>query len=122
MGDFTKLQIWSLLKDLCVAINHITNIGAFSKDYDLKSQIRRAAVSIPSNIAEDEESGSNPQSIRFFNIAKGSSAELRTQILIAKEIGYLSDNECEKIYADASKISAMLTKLIQARKLSTPNP
>ena len=83
MGNFRKLEIWQLSIDLVIYIYKITNSGKFSKDYDLTNQIRRASVSIPSNIAEGDESGSNPQSIRYFNIAKGSSAEIQTQIEIA---------------------------------------
>lgn len=91
MGDFTKLNVWMKSKDLSITLYKITSHGEFAKDFGLKDQIRRAAVSIPSNIAEGEESGTNPQSIRFLNITKGSAAELRTQLVIAHEIGYLNN-------------------------------
>ena len=93
MGDFRKLEIWQLAKELAVYVYKITSRGDFVKDFDLRGQIRKAAVSIPSNIAEGDESGSNRQSIRYFNIAKGSSAEVQTQSIIAFEIGYISSKE-----------------------------
>lgn len=90
MGDFKQLLVWKKSKDLAVNIYGITNEGLFPKDFGLRDQIRRAAVSIPSNIAEGDELDTNKQSIRHFYIAKGSVAELRTQLEIAKEIKYIS--------------------------------
>jgi len=78
MGDFTKIEVWKKAKDIAVKMYSITTSQSFVKDFDLINQMRRAAVSRSSNIAEGEESGSNPQSIRFFNIAKASVAELKT--------------------------------------------
>ena len=67
-------------------IYRITQERVFNRDFGFKDQIRRAAVSIPSNIAEGDERGSNEDAVRFFYIAKGSLAELQTQIEIAFEI------------------------------------
>lgn len=120
MGDFTKLQVWILAKELAVEMYSLTASEKFSKDYDMRNQLRRAAVSVPSNIAEGEESGSNPQSIRFFNIAKGSLAELRTQCIIVLEIGYLTIEDYTCIHDKAIKISSMLYKLILSRKTTKP--
>ena len=118
MGDFTKLDVWNKAKNLSVSIYTITNSPEFSKDFDLRNQIRRAAISIPSNIAEGEELGSNPQSIRFFNIAKGSTAELQTQLIISKEIGYITESMLEELFTETSQISTMLTKIIKHRKIN----
>ncbi|TSA27975.1 four helix bundle protein [bacterium] len=115
MGNFRKLEVWQLAIDLVIYIYDITNSGEFARDYDLKSQIRRAAVSIPSNIAEGDESGSNPQSIRYFNIAKGSSAEIQTQIEIAYKIGYISKLISDEVIDKCVVISKKLYKLIQSR-------
>jgi four helix bundle protein len=79
MGNFKKLNVWQLAKDLAVRIYKLTQTSAFSKDYGLKDQIQRSAVSIPSNIAEGDNLDTNKQSIRHFFIARGSTAELRTQ-------------------------------------------
>ncbi len=91
LGDFQQLKVWKRAKDLAVNIYRITNDGAFCKDYGLRDQIRRAVVSIPSNIAEGDELGTNKQAINFFYIAKGSTAEVLTQAIIAKEIGYITE-------------------------------
>ena len=93
----------------------LTGQGAFSKDYGLRDQIRRAVVSIPSNIAEGDELGTDRQAIKFFYIAKGSSGELLTQAIIAHEIGYLASQHFEHIREECRVISSMLTRLIQAR-------
>ncbi|MDP8226528.1 MAG: four helix bundle protein [Candidatus Celaenobacter polaris] len=115
MGDFRKLEVWQLAMDLAVFIYKITDSGKFSRDYDLRSQIRKASVSIPSNISEGDESGSNKQSIRYFNIAKGSSAEVQTQAIIAFEIGYISPEENSEIISRCEIISKKLVNLIKFR-------
>jgi four helix bundle protein len=89
MGKFQDLKVWQKSKNLAVLLYNLTGKGDFSKDFGLRDQIRRAAVSVASNIAEGDELGSDKQAIKFFYIAKGSSAELLTQAIIAFEIGYL---------------------------------
>jgi len=115
MGDFRRLEVWELSKNLAILIYKLTNIGKFSNDFGLRDQIRRAAVSIPSNISEGDESGTNKQSIRYFNIAKGSSAEVITQTIIASEIDYIDIEEEKKIIAQCELISKKLSKLIKYR-------
>jgi len=115
MGKFQDLKVWKRGKDLAVAIYKLTGHGIFSKDYGLRDQIRRAAVSIPSNIAEGDELGTNKQAIRFFFTAKGSTAEVLTQAIIAHEIGYLDDRGFQHVQKECRSISGMLTRLIQSR-------
>jgi len=76
---------------------------------------QRSAVSIPSNIAEGDDLETDKQSIKHFYIAKGSTAELLTQLIIAQEIGYLDVESSDLLVNDCRIISVMLTKLIQAR-------
>ena len=116
MGNFQNLTVWQRAKDLAVNIYKMTAAGMFASDYGLRDQIRRASVSIPSNIAEGDENGSNKQAVRFFNIAKGSNAEVLTQAIIASEIGYITKEQFENIQNQCNIIGKMLTKLIQARK------
>lgn len=78
--------------------------------------MRRAAVSVCSNIAEGDECGSDKDSVRFFNIAKGSLAELMTQVEIATEIDFLSPVAGENILGKCSAIAKMLGALIKVRK------
>jgi four helix bundle protein len=115
MGKFQDLKVWQRSKDLAVYIYKITTEGKFSKDFGLRDQIRRAAVSIPSNLAEGDEYGSDKQSVRFFYIAKGSSAEVLTQAIIANEIGYINEKDYKYIVAECKAISGMTMRLIHAR-------
>jgi len=115
MGNFRKLRVWQLAKDLAVMIYKISKTNPLLKDFGFRDQIQRAAVSIPSNIAEGDESGTNRVSIRYFYTAKGSIAELQTQLIIAHEIGYIESQMMESLIDECDKISIMLTKIIKAR-------
>ena len=115
MGKFQELKVWQRSKDLAVYIYKVTAKGEFSKDFGLRDQIQKAAVSVPSNIAEGDELDSNKQAIRHFYIAKGSSAEVYTQALIAHEIGYFDIESFRFIEKERTVISSMLARLIKAR-------
>ncbi len=115
MGNYQKLHVWQLAKELAVRIYRLTGNQSFKKDFGFKDQMQRSAVSIPSNIAEGDESGTNKSSVRYFYIAKGSVAELQTQIIIAGEIGYLEADMKEVLLNDCDRISIMLNKIIKAR-------
>src|SRR3990172_8722724 len=115
MGKFQELKVWQRAKDLAVYIYRQTEKGKFSRDYSLKDQLRRASVSIASNIAEGDELGTDKQSVRHFYIAKGSSAEVLTQAIIAHDIGYISVGQFEYIEKECQSITGMLTRLIQSR-------
>jgi four helix bundle protein len=118
MGNFQKLRVWQSAKDLAIKIYKMTSMASFSRDFGFKDQIQRSSVSIPSNIAEGDESGTDKLSIRYFFIAKGSTAELMTQLIIANEIGYITSETKNQLVDDCDKISAMLSKLIKARTTS----
>jgi len=115
MGNFQKLRVWQIAKDLAVRVYKLTKLSTFSKDYGLRDQIQRSAVSIPSNIAEGDESGTDKLSVRYFYIAKGSTAELMTQLIIAYEIRYIDSETKNQLVDDCDKLSSMLTNLINAR-------
>jgi four helix bundle protein len=116
MEKFSELRVWQLAKDLAVNIYKLTEFGSFSKDFGLKDQIRRAAVSIPSNIAEGDSLDTDKQSTHYFFIARGSAAELRTQLIIAFEVGYLNSEDYKLLENRCDEISAMLTSLIKHRR------
>jgi four helix bundle protein len=115
MGNFQKLRVWQIAKEIAVKIYRLTRLNDLARDFGLKDQIQRSAVSIASNIAEGDEMGSDKQSVRYFYISKGSVAELTTQLIIANEIGYIDNITKNSLIDDCDKISAMLTKLIKAR-------
>jgi len=115
MGDFTKLKVWKLAKDLTVEIYKLTNHPKWKNDFRFISQIRSAALSVPSNIAEGDESGTNKNSVRYFYIAKGSTAEVITQLIVAKDIGYVEETKFNELLDKYNQLSAMLRNLIKAR-------
>lgn len=115
MGGFRELKVWQRAKDLAVLIYRVTETGGIAKDFGLKDQIRRAAVSVPSNIAEGDERDTNKESVRFLHIAKGSLAEVITQTIIAHEIGYLNEADRNQIEQECEALGKMLGSLIKSR-------
>ena len=107
--------VWNEAKDLAIHIYKITGTGLISKDFGLRDQMRRAAVSVPSNIAEGEESGSAKKCLSYFYISKGSLAELQTQIIIGFETGYFDNSISEDLEFKINSLSSKLRKLIQYR-------
>ncbi len=115
-NGFRDLVVWQKAKELAVIVYKETDSGAFGRDFSLSDQIRRSAVSIASNLAEGDERDTDKESVRFFYIAKGSLAELRTQLQIAHEIGYLEKDVYEKYEADCGIIGKMIGSLIKTRR------
>lgn len=113
---FKDLLVWQKAKDLAILVYKISEDGALGRDYGLRDQIRRSAVSIASNIAEGDERDTDKEAVRFFYIAKGSLAELRTQIQIAYEIGFLEEKIFEGIEAKSVEVGKMIGGLIKYRR------
>jgi four helix bundle protein len=107
-----ELAVWQLAIELTNSIYKITNNNFFSKDFALRDQIRKSAISVPSNIAEGFERNSTNQFLYFLVIAKGSAGELRTQLLIAKHQNYITESEFEKINSEALEVSKKLGSFI----------
>lgn len=114
-GGFRELMVWQRAKNLAVQVYRVCAEGRLASDFGLRDQMQRSAVSVASNIAEGDERNSDRDAVRFFFIAKGSLAELSTQIEIAKEVGYLSSEVMEVIEAECVVIGKMLGALIKAR-------
>jgi len=112
---FRELRVWQGAKALAITIDRLTANGPLSRDFGLRDQIRRAAVSVPSNIAEGDERETNKDSVRFLYIAKGSLAELRTQLEIARDIGALDPTIFSQLEVTCAEIGRMLGSLIKAR-------
>jgi four helix bundle protein len=87
---FKQLKVWTEARDLAVEIYRLSSTGSLSKDFTLRDQLRRAAVSVPSNIAEGDERDTDKDAVRFFYIAKGSIAEIRTQLEIAHRVDLIT--------------------------------
>jgi four helix bundle protein len=109
--SFEDLEVWKqsvrLAEDVYKALHNC-------KEYALRDQILRSAVSIPSNIAEGAERNSDRDFIRFLNIAKGSAAELRIQLYLAIRMELLVKANAEELIQEAKHVSARLHKLVQA--------
>src|SRR5687768_4327436 len=92
-----QLAVWKKAKDLAVNVYRTTGEGRFARDYSLRDQVRRAAVSVMSNIAEGFERYGPREFRHFVSIARGSASEVRSQIHLAKELGYLSPEEANNL-------------------------
>lgn len=114
-NGFRNLTVWQRSKDPAVRIYSVTGDGKFEKDFGLRDQLRRASVSIPSNIAEGDERDTDREAVRHLYIAKGSAAELLTQLIIAHEIHYLDKDLFKDLEDDCLAISSMLSRLISSR-------
>jgi four helix bundle protein len=111
MKTHKDLIVWKKSIDFVTDIYKETNVFPKQEQYGLVSQLRRAAVSIPSNIAEGASRKSRKEFIQFLHIARASSSELETQLIISKKIGYLSSDNLD-LEEKLSVISKMLTGLI----------
>jgi four helix bundle protein len=113
---FEDLAVWQRAMSLAAEIYAASKDGEFGRDFGLRDQIRRAAVSIASNVAEGKERETVPELIRHLYIAKGSAGELKTQLMIAERIGYLHAEQARSLVNDVAGISAMLGALIRGLK------
>lgn len=114
--SFEDLEVW---KRACRLAVEVVRAFSKSKEYIFKDQMVRAAISIPSNIAEGYERDSRLYVIRFLRIAKGSAAELRTQCYLALKLELLAQRQCQSFIQECKEISAMLQGLIRARSRAT---
>ena len=109
---FEEINAWQNARVLVKNVYAMTGSGDFGKDYGLKDQIQRAAISICSNIAEGFERRGNKEFINFLWIAKGSAAEVCSQLYNARDLGYISDEQFKSIHDSTKQIGGMLFNLI----------
>ena len=105
---FEDLIAWQKARELTRAIYDATRQGAFAKDYGLSGQIRRAAVSIMSNIAEGFERGGRGEFHQFLSTAKASCAEVRSQLYVALDVGYLDKSEFDQVMQQAEEVGLIV--------------
>ena len=115
-NGFKSLKVWQEAKHLAIDVYHLCKTTELAKDFGLKDQISRAAVSVPSSIAEGDERDTNKDSVRFLFIAKGSLAELQTQLEIAAAVGLIPKQKQAELEQNCQKIGRMLGALIKARR------
>jgi four helix bundle protein len=116
VADFKELKVWSKSMDLAVSIYGLTSKFPEEERFGLTSQLRRAAVSIPSNIAEGSSRGSNKEFFHFLRIADGSSAEVETQLLIASRLGFVNDDPLSQHVVEIRKMLAGLIRSLLTAK------
>ena len=113
---FENLEVWQRARCLAAKLYLLSSSGTFAKDFGLRGQIQRAAVSIVSNIAEGFDRRSNSQFIQFLEIAAGSASEVRAQLYVALDVGYIGKEQFKEVFKDVSEISGMLTNFIRYLK------
>ncbi|MGA9754187.1 MAG: four helix bundle protein [Desulfobaccales bacterium] len=109
--SYRYLEVWKLSIDFVKKVYQVTHNFPASENYGLINQIRRAAVSIPSNIAEGQGRNSTKEFKQFLAISLGSLAELETQLIIAKEIEYLTQNGLDALLSPLDRIRKMIKGL-----------
>ncbi len=105
---FEDLIAWQKARQLTADIYQVTSKGGFSKDFGLRDQIRRASVSVMSNIAEGFDRGSRGEFHQFLVIAKASCAEVRSQLYIAQDVGYINQEIFNNVSSNASELSRII--------------
>ena len=110
--QFEDIEAWRQARVLCEEIYRVSGKGTFAKDFGLHDQIRRASVSIMSNIAEGFERSGAGEFIQFLAIAKGSAAEVRSQLYIALDQGYLGREEFSRLSILASDTAKIIAGLM----------
>lgn len=108
---FEELECWQTARELTRRVYKLSSTGAFSKDFALRDQMRRSCVSVMSNIAEGFESRTRPLFLEFLGRAKGSSGEVRAQLFVALDAGYLGEDEFQILRDMSEKISSQISRL-----------
>ena len=113
---FEDVDAWKLSREITKLIYQYSGQGKFSKDYCLRDQIRRAAISVMSNIAEGFERGGNKEFIQFLSIAKGFTAEIESQLYIALDNNYISHAQFHELIHSTHSIKSLISGFIRYLK------
>ncbi len=113
-NSFEEILSWQKARELNIVIYKITNSNLlFSKDFGLRDQIRRASVSISSNIAEGFERQTTKEFIRFLYIAKASAGEVRSQLYLAFDINYINEKDFKNLKLQVNEVSKLISGLLK---------
>ena len=118
INSFEELKIWKESRSFNKKLYEISNNGLFDKDYDLKRQIRRASISVSSNIAEGFERNTDKEFIQFLYYAKGSAGEVRSQLFLSLDLNYINKDDFDGLYKKITEISKMISGMIKYLKKS----
>jgi four helix bundle protein len=122
LRSYRDLKVWQKSYNLCLDIYKLTKGFPREERYNLTSQIRRAAVSVPSNIAEGYGRKTTPEYIRSLYIAYGSNCELETQISLAGDLSYINSEQSKKMQEAIGEVERMLKALIKSLENKHSNP
>ena len=118
INKFEEIQAWQKARELVKEIYKASNNLNFNRDFGLREQIRKAAVSILSNIAEGFERNGSKEFTHFLSIAKGSAGEVRAQLYVAKDLEYIDNEEFTKLFSLAEETSKLISGFITYLKNS----
>jgi len=110
---FEDIEAWRKARELTKAVYAASNEGPFSRDFGLRDQIRRAAVSVMSNIAEGFERGADAEFRHFLSIAKGSAGEVKAQLYVAQDAGLVDKMQFDSLYSMATEAGNLTGGLIR---------
>jgi four helix bundle protein len=119
MRNHRQLRVWHAACDLVVEVYRLSARLPKSERFELVTQLRRAAVSVPSNIGEGASRGTKPDFLRFLDIAAGSSAEVDTQVHLCGRLGFVSEDEVEHVEAMVQDVRRMLSGLMRTLRPQT---
>jgi len=108
---FEDIKAWQRARELCQVVYQTSSTGGFAKDFGLRDQFKRAAVSVMSNIAEGFARKGDRDFARFLDISRGSSVEVQSILYVAMDAGYIKKEEFEKLYGIAEEIVSMISGL-----------
>ena len=110
---FEDIEAWQKARELTKAIYAMSNDGQFARAFGLRDQIRRASVSIMSNIDEGFGRGGNKEFIQFLSTAKGSASEVQAQLYVALDAGYINQDQFQKLYSETEATARMIAGLLR---------
>ena len=121
MQDYRKLEVWQKAHQMTLLVYRVTQSFPANELYNLTSQMRRSAYSIPMNIAEGCGKASSPDFARYLDISSGSASELDYQLVLSHDLGYLDEEIHKTMHAQLSVIRKMLSSLSKSVKSPTTN-
>jgi len=113
---FEDIQAWQKARELVKVVCQSTDGGSFARDYSLRDQIRRASVSVMSNIAEGFARQTDKEFVQFLHVASGSVAEVQSQLYVAKDLGHISDEEFGRIGGLAGETARLIMGFVKYLK------
>lgn len=110
--NFEELKAWQKSRELAGNVYELTRRERFSRDFALRDQIQRAASSVMHNIAEGFESGSDPEFVRFLKMARRSAAEVQSQLYLALDVDFITEEERQRIYVLATEVKQLINGMM----------